>query len=643
MLAKNLLMMPANSIAGVLMFTIGLSLINLGSSRISSNQMSSENITSLPPVEMMNSTISTITPNMPNEWSNNTGTVDPSSQSQNKLETHLAVSSLLGDGKFKSNFSQRRQDNIKEKDYNLFSELSIGILKLSADLHQKQEAILKITQDYNTLNYKYMELEKSYSIDKQKIEKINNKVEILQLNIRDKENDLDIEKKNNKVLFDSKTLCDNELLTTRLENEELHNKLVKLNDTLKTVSQDQENLGKTLEIAKLDSEKKEKNLNILELKMKNIINEKNNMEVKMKIEVDQLNDKNKKLVGVQTENIKTIENECQSNLTNKQQEIKMMKNDIFKKSLVKLADLSNTLTSIMKFDEDNVPDDLLEKRRRLLQNQYDENQTEVVNYIRKLFDDIALTSNHKFPNKYFCNKKISHYDSRICALFSESSNNHRISLQRVNLSIIPKDTFADCKKVDFLDLSFNRLNYLESGTFNGLIELKELWIKENHLATLPKDIFNGLEKLEFLTLDSNRLNYLEPGTFNGLSNLNKLYIYQNKITTLPKNIFNGLEKLELLSLFSNQLNFLESGTFNGLSQLKILDIQKNHLTALSKNIFNDLKNLEKLYLNGNRLNSLESGTFNGLSNLKWLYIGENNLTTCSKHIFGLDILENLYC
>ncbi|XP_044003406.1 leucine-rich repeat-containing protein 15-like [Aphidius gifuensis] len=289
----------------------------------------------------------------------------------------------------------------------------------------------------------------------------------------------------------------------------------------------------------------------------------------------------------QAEKFKKIENEYQINLTNKQQEVKILKEIIFE-GFHESADLLKTLTEIMKFNEDDVPDNLLEKRQQFFQTNYNKKQALVVGDLRKLFDDIALTSNRQFSNRYFCNKKISHYDSTICASLSKDPDNYEINLSRRNLVVLPKDIFTGFENIENLDLSYNRLDYLEPGTFNNLLNLQTLALDVNNLRALSSDIFNGIEKLTSLSLSQNKLNFIQPGTFNNLSNLKCLYIYKNRLTSLPKDIFVGLKNLEMIGLSSNRLMYLDSDIFSNLPVLLYVDIQENNLTTDSINI---LKNM----------------------------------------------------
>ncbi|KAM9829774.1 leucine-rich repeat-containing protein 3-like [Syngnathus typhle] len=59
---------------------------------------------------------------------------------------------------------------------------------------------------------------------------------------------------------------------------------------------------------------------------------------------------------------------------------------------------------------------------------------------------------------------------------------------------IPKEAFADLRRLRELDLSHNLIESLEAGAFRGLSEgLRTLDLSNNHLQSLPKETFDKLQ------------------------------------------------------------------------------------------------------------------------------------------------------
>lgn len=92
---------------------------------------------------------------------------------------------------------------------------------------------------------------------------------------------------------------------------------------------------------------------------------------------------------------------------------------------------------------------------------------------------------------------------------------------------------------------------MDNGAFTGLTNLKALYLNHNKLQSLPADIFRGLEKLEYLDLSWNRMTNLSGGNelFHDLVNLKSLYprvrIQHSRTQDVPR-----LAQLEILMLYT---------------------------------------------------------------------------------------------
>ena len=83
---------------------------------------------------------------------------------------------------------------------------------------------------------------------------------------------------------------------------------------------------------------------------------------------------------------------------------------------------------------------------------------------------------------------------------------------------------------------------LQEGDFDGLIELRGLFLNGNSLTTLPVDIFDGLDNLTRIELHNNDLTMLPATVFDGLD-LGNLTLHNNPLTAntgLPAGIFDNV-------------------------------------------------------------------------------------------------------
>uniref|UniRef100_A0A4D5R9E2 Peroxidasin n=1 Tax=Scolopendra viridis TaxID=118503 RepID=A0A4D5R9E2_SCOVI len=118
---------------------------------------------------------------------------------------------------------------------------------------------------------------------------------------------------------------------------------------------------------------------------------------------------------------------------------------------------------------------------------------------------------------------------------------------------VPTGTFKDLHLLNTLLLNNNLISKLENDTFIGLKELKYLYLYKNRIKSIESKAFRGLHKLEQLYLHFNRIETLEIGTFADLRKLDRLFLHNNKLTSIPPGAFRNMDSLRRLRLDSNAL------------------------------------------------------------------------------------------
>jgi hypothetical protein len=167
---------------------------------------------------------------------------------------------------------------------------------------------------------------------------------------------------------------------------------------------------------------------------------------------------------------------------------------------------------------------------------------------------------------------------------------------------------------------------IELGAFNGLTKLTGLVMSNNEISEIIPRTFEKMSCLKFLNLAYNRLQYLNVDVFVGLDNVDRINLEGNELQYVHPDLFVGLPNLEKLGLAvnpdlqiptdspfisSNSLTYLGiSGcnvisvsveTFANVSALEFLDLSYNNLRSVDINILKVLPKLSALYLYGNRL------------------------------------------
>ena len=204
--------------------------------------------------------------------------------------------------------------------------------------------------------------------------------------------------------------------------------------------------------------------------------------------------------------------------------------------------------------------------------------------------------------------------SRLLGALRAAVPNQELDLLYVTNSTIrslPSNVFANIpvQNVQFSDCD---LEAIAPGAFSGLeSRLRNLNLAGNRLAEVPTSALQKLKRLELVDLSKNRIEYVSDGAFETLS-LQTLKLADNNLT-LSAGAFVGLEKsLKNLNLKGTGLRSLPEG-INRLSSLAFLDLAQNSITQLPPRAFSGLSSLTALNLERNLIQVLERNVFQGVN------------------------------
>ncbi|CAG9859084.1 unnamed protein product [Phyllotreta striolata] len=201
------------------------------------------------------------------------------------------------------------------------------------------------------------------------------------------------------------------------------------------------------------------------------------------------------------------------------------------------------------------------------------------------------------------------------------------------------------RKLNFLDLSYNRLAQIDTGTFKGLPRLSYLDLSHNSQLTLEHNglSFLGLEyNLLHLKLDNVSLSMVP---ILPTPNLISLSLAHNSLPTVPPEMATNLTRLQRLNLDNNDLTAIPIVTHQ-LAELRYFSIAGNPITFLSNtSLLGVADRLVELDIRNFDLNTLESGVFCKMHSLRTLklnrfpQIKNFNLPTILERTSGLRNLE----
>ncbi|XP_039629803.1 toll-like receptor 13 [Polypterus senegalus] len=197
-------------------------------------------------------------------------------------------------------------------------------------------------------------------------------------------------------------------------------------------------------------------------------------------------------------------------------------------------------------------------------------------------------------------------------------------LQGNNFVRVQGTPFVNCTRVTSLELSWNGLEELSEGVFNGLNQLRRLFLSHNLLQAVP-NLMGLATGLETLDLRNNQIEKIHPKDFAQLRNLRYLNLVGNKITAIQSQDLDGLHHLEQLKLGNNLILDIPEPFSSSLRNLRTLELFANKMSALRKGTFRNLRSLVSLKMADNQISQIEDGSFQGLSKLKVLYLGGNKI------------------
>lgn len=166
-----------------------------------------------------------------------------------------------------------------------------------------------------------------------------------------------------------------------------------------------------------------------------------------------------------------------------------------------------------------------------------------------------------------------------------------LQLRRNNLTSLGRTSFVESPYLTILVLDENRIASIESGTFEHLTQLQQLWLNNNRISKIPVPVPASVERL---LMDLNLVEEIRSGTFPAASQMNTLSIMGNNVTSLSPDAFDTLEKLKTLDLGNNGIRRIHRRTFHRLRHLKILQLSGNPIQTLDPECFHGLESLATL-------------------------------------------------
>jgi Leucine-rich repeat (LRR) protein len=224
-------------------------------------------------------------------------------------------------------------------------------------------------------------------------------------------------------------------------------------------------------------------------------------------------------------------------------------------------------------------------------------------------------------------------------------NLENLDLSQNRLIKIEENSFKSLKKLKYLNLSGNKLD-LESVSnnasyFKSQMLLEILDLSFNEIKYLDSNVtFQQLTSLKALNLSNNRLKYIEEYLFGYLRQLTELNLASNNLSLSMKNYFYNLGYLKTLKLGFNQINstyFLKSSP--DIRNLEYLHLEHNKIDLIEENDFENFTKLKFLNLNSNPIKIIQDKAFEKMNSLQSLKLSNTSIKhlTLSSSLKELDL------
>ena len=254
-----------------------------------------------------------------------------------------------------------------------------------------------------------------------------------------------------------------------------------------------------------------------------------------------------------------------------------------------------------------------------------------------------------------------------------------LELRHVGLRNLTQIQLPKFSYLKYLDLSFNRLTYVDYDLIAHLDTLEYLDLSNNLISYISPEtvtvytfmlVLNKINPLRYLNLENNRLEYFQ-NTFNNYFNLATLRMANNYLSEVPlfamylmgtdglssndafyfnNNVFTTikafaacLDGLRVVNFDFNRISLIGENAFLNLKHLTHLSIANNCLSRVSKRDYLYLYSLSYLNLSSNRVAIIDVDSFVNLNKLVSLDLSFNELHAIEINMFsGLNNLNDLH-
>ncbi|CAG9563755.1 unnamed protein product [Danaus chrysippus] len=180
---------------------------------------------------------------------------------------------------------------------------------------------------------------------------------------------------------------------------------------------------------------------------------------------------------------------------------------------------------------------------------------------------------------------------------------NNLHISEVSLANIKRPfNFSQANNVSITTLILSECNIsdIDSLFVYNINNLQKLLLQSNLITSLTKESFKSMPLLNSLELSRNRISFIQPGTFLHADMINTLYLNDNDLRTLQYGSLDGLKNLHFLNLSSNAITEFNPKLLRGSPHISTLYLENNDIIKIDFKEFAETS-LRKLYIGQNPL------------------------------------------
>lgn len=208
------------------------------------------------------------------------------------------------------------------------------------------------------------------------------------------------------------------------------------------------------------------------------------------------------------------------------------------------------------------------------------------------------------------------------------------------------ESLSNCRQLEWLDLSGNRLAGKMPVFWGNLTNLKILILSDNRFSgTIPAELGLLCGSIKYLDLSSNKLVGGLPSSFMSCSSLVTINLSDNQLYgDFVEKVVSTISSLEVLQISFNNLTGANPLTaLSSCASLKVIDLSSNELTGtIPTGLCSAFPSLERLFLPNNYLTGTIPTEIGNCTSLLSIDLSFNNLAgTVPEELYQLPKLVDL--